>query len=471
MALARERYGETHPYTARCWLAGAHLLMDKGRYAEAERLTRRALDILPAGIGAAGTTRAYALENLGELLCARNDFAGAERSYREAAEIHASVCGEARPCRLDPLLRAAFTRIPQGDLEGAEEIASRVLSRAKESLGERSTLVAMAHSLLGNVTLATGREEAAESHLRRAIALYDDLLGPDSGHQDPPLKGLGHLLSKRALDRANEREYGVAIKLATEAEGLLRKALEGYSRPESLALAGNAARRGEILQDLARVLRRRGRCHQLLEDLEASDRDLRAALPVAREAFGEEHRATLACEILLCLNHVRSERYELAEKLARAALPRARKLLPPATERNYLDVDGFIMCLGLSLLRQKRWEEAEPHLRECLELREQHLPESWCRYNALSLLGECLSGQGRHAEAEPLLLEGWERMEPPASMRSRKDDALARIVKLYEAWGKPGEAARWGARAAPEQGSGEPSRDPERESAGATTGD
>jgi hypothetical protein len=34
-------------------------------------------------------------------------------------------------------------------------------------------------------------------------------------------------------------------------------------------------------------------------------------------------------------------------------------------------------------------------------------------------------------------------MSPPFPMQGRKGEALDRIVKLYEAWGKPEKAAEW----------------------------
>ena len=62
------------------------------------------------------------------------------------------------------------------------------------------------------------------------------------------------------------------------------------------------------------------------------------------------------------------------------------------------------------------------------------------------MLGEALSGQGKHAEAEPLLLEGFEKMAPPDPLAFRKSEALDRIVTLYESWKKPEKAAEWRAR-------------------------
>jgi hypothetical protein len=69
----------------------------------------------------------------------------------------------------------------------------------------------------------------------------------------------------------------------------------------------------------------------------------------------------------------------------------------------------------------------------------------------LSLLGGALSGQKRYAEAEPLVLGGYEGMKaraakiPPAG-KGRLPEAAERIVHLYEAWGRFDKATEWKAK-------------------------
>ncbi len=100
--------------------------------------------------------------------------------------------------------------------------------------------------------------------------------------------------------------------------------------------------------------------------------------------------------------------------------------------------------LGKVLSSQGLHEEAEALLRVCLKYREGALPGgSWYTFDARSLLGASLAGQGRYAEAEPLLVHGYEGMRPPGDKTFHKRDALERVVALYEAWGKPEEAASW----------------------------
>src|SRR5262249_4863598 len=80
---------------------------------------------------------------------------------------------------------------------------------------------------------------------------------------------------------------------------------------------------------------------------------------------------------------------------------------------------------------------------------DQQQPDSWRYFNNQSLLGGALVGQKKYADAEPLLLQGYEGLrlhEPsiPAEERPRRLlQAIERLGELYDAWGKPDEASKW----------------------------
>jgi hypothetical protein len=64
-------------------------------------------------------------------------------------------------------------------------------------------------------------------------------------------------------------------------------------------------------------------------------------------------------------------------------------------------------------------------------------PEDWQQGQMRSLLGAALLGQKRYAEAEPLLVSGYNGMkDAPAASADRKRLALARVVLLYESWNR-----------------------------------
>src|SRR5262249_50538114 len=95
--------------------------------------------------------------------------------------------------------------------------------------------------------------------------------------------------------------------------------------------------------------------------------------------------------------------------------------------------------------------EAEPLLREGLVIWEAKRPDDWNRFDNQSLLGDSLLGQKKYAEAEPLLLSGYEGVKSretkiPAWVRARLIQAGERGVQLYESTGREVELAEWRAK-------------------------
>jgi hypothetical protein len=104
--------------------------------------------------------------------------------------------------------------------------------------------------------------------------------------------------------------------------------------------------------------------------------------------------------------------------------------------------------LAQNLQKQNRPADAEICWRECLVLREKLEPELWSTFNTRSIIGGLLVEQKKYAEAEPMLLSGYEGLKkrvekiPPAS-RVNLGKAAERLVRLYDETGRPEEAARW----------------------------
>jgi hypothetical protein len=111
---------------------------------------------------------------------------------------------------------------------------------------------------------------------------------------------------------------------------------------------------------------------------------------------------------------------------------------------------GLLAQVSLHLLGCAQHAAAEPLLRECVAMREKQSPDSWLTFNAQSLLGGALLGQKKYAEAEPLLLKGFEGMKTrektipkQGGPELRIAEALDRLIDLYTALNKPDEAKKW----------------------------
>ena len=93
--------------------------------------------------------------------------------------------------------------------------------------------------------------------------------------------------------------------------------------------------------------------------------------------------------------------------------------------------------------------EAESLWRQVLAVRETKMPDDWVTFYARAMLGDALLRQKKFAEAEPLLIAGYEGMK---SRESKMDvaspkrfiaEAGSRIIALYDAWGKKDKADEW----------------------------
>jgi eukaryotic-like serine/threonine-protein kinase len=104
--------------------------------------------------------------------------------------------------------------------------------------------------------------------------------------------------------------------------------------------------------------------------------------------------------------------------------------------------------LGRAYIRVGNTAKAEPLLRKCLAIDENKEPDAWTTFDAKSLLGAALLGQKEYAEAEPLLLAGYQGMQEreakiPRTYRVRLIEDLERLVQLYEATGNKEKAKAW----------------------------
>ena len=81
-------------------------------------------------------------------------------------------------------------------------------------------------------------------------------------------------------------------------------------------------------------------------------------------------------------------------------------------------------------------------------------PEHWLRYKIMSMLGEARLAQKQYAEAETLLLAGYEGMRQHEEGLTKKQrlilqiEALKKIVNLYETWHKADPDGGFDAKAA-----------------------
>jgi tetratricopeptide (TPR) repeat protein/tRNA A-37 threonylcarbamoyl transferase component Bud32 len=199
------------------------------------------------------------------------------------------------------------------------------------------------------------------------------------------------------------------------------------------------------LNNLARAYKDAGRLSEALPRLEeVAER--------CKRVFGPEHAKTISSIDGLAIAYLAADQPDKGLPLLRDALAAYRQQFPPRSSALLSALFGR----GSDLVDYGYFTDAEPLLRECLAVGETSHPDHWTTFSTQSVLGASLAGQRKYAEAEPLLVSGFEGMKAreakiPSGHKHRLAKALDRLVNLYDAWEKPDEAAKWRARRDPER--------------------
>jgi serine/threonine protein kinase/tetratricopeptide (TPR) repeat protein len=303
-----------------------------------------------------------------------------------------------------------------GKLNLALPLMEETLKRAKARLGDDHP-----DTLTYTNNLATGYEDAGKPDL--ALPLLEETLKRRKARLgDNHLNTLSSM-NNLALRYAADGKPGLALPLM---EATLRgaKARLGDDHPNTLSSMGHLASLYEATGESGLAL-------PLYE---------RAAAGMEKLRF--QHPASARVVSQLISGYDRLQQFDRSE-------PWRRKWLAVVKERSgaaSAPYAGELSHLGRNLLAQRKWADAEVVLREALDVGEQRQPDAWTTFDARSMLGGALSGQQKYAEAEPLLVRGYE------GLKQRKDQlpepamltkALEQLVQLYEATGRTDRAAAY----------------------------
>ncbi len=208
------------------------------------------------------------------------------------------------------------------------------------------------------------------------------------------------------------------------------------------------------IANLAVNLRDAGRRDEAIPLFEEAIRDARSA-----GASAQKELAFATIELLRAL--AAAGRIDEVRASAAEILAAARR----RTAAGSAALAGELLGLGTALLDGKLHAEAEPLLREVVEIRTKLFPDTWLVASANALHGEALLGLRRFAEAEPLVVSGCEGLvaretKMPAASRALIPKAKDRVLRLYAEWdaAEPGKGydaklAEWKAKfAAPAAG-------------------
>ncbi len=377
----------------------------------------RALAIRRDRLGAGDEAIGRLLLNLGSAARAAGEDSQAEEILRQAL----TLMSRSSPAPSEDQVRAlsvlAGVRYNLGDHVEGDDLSRRALLMCRFLFRE-------AHPLTVNVLLAfggalenRGAYEEADALTQEALASVRTIYPGD------------HVLTARALDARASLLVDLgkpqdALALREEALSLCRRLYPG----DHAAIPAAMYHLGYVLQEVGRFEEAASR---IQDGLEMSHR-LSPGPNSESIAYGHYYLAGVYAD---------AGDWVRAEQSAREALGRYQQLFPS----DHVFIARPLTRLGWALVELHRYEEAEPLLVEALQIREKRKPPGhWKTAKTKSILGSCYVGLGRFEGAEPLLRDSYPLIaQARGSDHRRSQQALQRILDLYEVWGKPEQAAQY----------------------------
>jgi type II secretory pathway component PulM len=416
--------GADHPDTLTSMANLAEGYRAAGQLDRALPLSEEALKLTQAKLGA---NHPDTLTSMASLAATYKDAGKLDRALpllEETVKLMRAKLGADHPDTLASTNNLALGYAAAGKLDRALPLFEETLKLRQARLGadHPATLTSLANLAAGYA--AARRLDRAVPLLEEALKLNKAKLGAD---HPATLASMNNLAAAVAAAGQLDR----AIPLLEETLKL-NKAKLGADHPDTLANMNNLALGYRAAGQLDRAL-------PLFEE----------TLKRRQAKLGTDHPVTLTSMANLALG------YHDAGKLDRV-LPLYEEILKLTKAKlgaDHPDTLASMSNLAEGYRAAGKLSEAESVLRECLSTREKNEPEAWTTFNTMSLLGGSLLGQKKYADAEPLLLKGYEGMKArektiPPQANTRIPESLDRLIELYAATNKPEEAKKWQAERA-----------------------
>jgi tetratricopeptide (TPR) repeat protein/tRNA A-37 threonylcarbamoyl transferase component Bud32 len=334
-----------------------------------------------------------------------------------------------------------------------------LLERQRRVYGEPSAEVAGSLEDLGRILTDAGRYDEAEPALASALAMSLELDGEQS------LQVAACYESQATLVQMQRQDYAAAEALARKALDIRRAVTETETMDTALLLnnigvlillqgrydealpvlqeAVDLTRRvaGDRHPELAKALENLGNVYYRQREYDRTLALLDEVMTMRREVLGED-----SPEVARTLNNMGmvyrgAGQLEQAEEALRQALAGMERAYGP----DHPDVAASHWSLAYVLWGRGKLDEAEAELRAAVAIAERVYPENSAGRAAYDLpLGNLLAERGRFADAEPLVRSAHAAfLATEGSDGPRTTEAAAWLVKLYDAWGRPDDAARY----------------------------
>ena len=353
---------------------------------------------------------------------------------------------------LDGLFDAADPDATQGREVTVREILDRGREEIAEGLETEVETQANLLRTLGTLYIKLGLYDEARDLKERAVEARRQTTDGDDPELATDIANLATVIYSLGDYETAEEYYNEALEMRRRLD---QSDAEIAATLNNLALAkrqqGAFAEAEVILQEVLDIRIRLlgaesldaavahhslGGLYHELGELPEADTHLRRALEVYRTALGDDEHTYLGW-VHNSLGRVLEGqgKYEEAESSYKQALEIQRKRLG----EEHADLAATRKNFAALLLAQGEIEAAQALLEQALTvLRTSKSEASPILADAENLMGWCLAELGRYEEAETRLIESYgviRNAKGEHSIYSR--NAARRIVKLYEAWGRP----------------------------------
>jgi serine/threonine-protein kinase len=394
------------------WLA--ELYVRKNDFASAERFFRDAL-MLRQTLGATASDIADTLEALGRALSFSGRHSEAEVPLRQAVAIRRRQ-QDSPGALMSSLNELALTVHRRGDLKGAESLFREAVEVGRRIPGSSPEKVSSLLSLARLVHRFDRDPHGAEPLYREALALARAIYPDD--HQD-----IATCLSELARAVRDQSQLAESEVLAREARAMFTR-LFGVRHRETMISA----------QALASIRRAQG-------DVREAESLLREALETARVLFKDGHPMTLGAQRSLAALLEDQRRFEEALQLRQAEL---------ASASHALGAEDLYVALAFAGLGQHGLASgdlalAETSYKQALDVREQlHGTRDWRTAEVRGMIGVVQLRAGRLAEAEPYLVAAYDVLKAQRGPIAPETEAVrVRLIELYDQWNREADARQY----------------------------
>ncbi len=341
----------------------------------------------------------------------------AERYANEAVEIARRLHGDDHPDTLKARRVLVIIYRWKKEIDAAEKLQTEVLAGDRRVLGLEHPRTLIDMNNLGAIYRLEGRYTESAAMMKQLLEISRRTNGPENMYTLAYENGLVQTLYSLG-------EFAEAEPLAVKNQETLKRVF-GEDNQWTITSA----------KALGLIYGAEGRFKE-------AEPILRKVLEDTRRVQGAEHLNVASAMTYLGVLYQDEGKNDLAEQTLTEALALDRKRLQPGE----LATRTCLTALARLRLTQRKYAEAESELHEAMNGTGNQNTQIWDTFDRQSLLGASLLGQGKYADAEPLLLSGYEGLQkqsPAISVDANLPEAGQRLVQLYTAWEKPDKADEW----------------------------